>query len=172
MSTGRTKFWIFTLAHCFDLMESFPLTSSVLRETGGEVSVAQLRWGEVEDMEKVGREFDLVLAADVVYYEYLYEPLLRTLRWLFEGKQTEEMAFVMGHLRRWKKDNVFFRKARKWFNVEVLWIDRGSCQGSRSGVVVYRFDCKGNKFNGESAKPSPLSFFHGSPVGMESSTLN
>lgn len=94
-------------------------------------------------MEKVGRDFDLVLAADVVYYDYLYEPLLKTLRWLFEGKGRGEMVFVMGHVRRWKKDSIFFRKAKKWFDVEVLWNDKESYQESRKGVIVYRFSCKG-----------------------------
>ncbi|KAI4367277.1 hypothetical protein MLD38_023034 [Melastoma candidum] len=125
-----------------NLLYNVDLNSSVLRESGGEVSVAQLRWGEIEDVEKVGREFDLVLAADVVYYDYLYEPLLKTLKWLLEGKGRDEMVFVMGHVRRWKKDNLFFRKARKWFDVEVLRTDRESHPGSRSGVIVYRFSCK------------------------------
>ncbi|KAG6493894.1 hypothetical protein ZIOFF_048897 [Zingiber officinale] len=81
---------------------------------GGSVDVRQLRWGEDEDAAKFlvdGRPaFDAVLASDVVYYDHLIDPLLRTLRGLVKG----EVVFVMVHLKRWKnRDAVFFRKARK-----------------------------------------------------------
>ncbi|XP_030529356.1 protein N-lysine methyltransferase METTL21D [Rhodamnia argentea] len=109
---------------------------------GGAVRVAALRWGKAEDVRALGEEYDVILASDVVYYDHLYDPLVETLRWLFEGSdRREEMVFVMAHLRRWKKDSAFFRKARKAFDVEVIHMDepRG---GSRIGVVVYRFDWK------------------------------
>lgn len=102
--------------------------------------MAALRWGEAEDVEVIGREFDLIIASDVVYHDHLYEPLLKTLRLLIlGGEEAEEgRVFVMAHLRRWKKDSAFFKKARKVFEVEVLHVDP-PCHGSRVGVTVYRF---------------------------------
>lgn len=115
--------------------------------------MAALRWGEVEDVRALGEEYDVILASDVVYYSHLYDPLVETLRWLFEGSERrEEMVFVMAHLRRWKKDTAFFRKARKAFDVEVIYMDQPH-SGSRVGVVVYRFDWK-RKRTAKCATPS------------------
>lgn len=119
---------------------------------GGSVHVAPLRWGEAEadDVEVVGREFDAVLASDVVYHDHLFDPLLLTLRLFLnsrepqpepEPKKKKMMNFVMAHLRRWKKDSVFFKKAKKLFDVEIIHADR-PCNGARLGVVVYRMTGK------------------------------
>ncbi|POO02533.1 Lysine methyltransferase [Trema orientale] len=110
--------------------------SAALTANGGTVTVAPLRWGEAGDVELIGREFDVILASDVVYHDHLYEPLLQTLYLLLGGRETT--SFVMAHLRRWKKDSAFFKKAKKAFNVEVLYEDSPS-EGSRIGVVVYLF---------------------------------
>ncbi|XP_030462634.2 uncharacterized protein LOC115682537 [Syzygium oleosum] len=120
---------------------------------GGAVRVAPLRWGEAEDVGALGEEYDVILASDVVYYDHLYDPLLETLRWLFErSERREEMVFVMAHLRRWKKDSAFFRKARKAFDVEAIHADEPR-DGSRVGVAVYRFDWK-RKRTAKRAAPS------------------
>lgn len=118
--------------------------AEVVGSIGGAVSVASLRWGHADDVEAIGREFDLILASDVVYHYHLYEPLLETLRLMMLGKGAgaEKMVFVMAHMRRWKKESVFFKKAKKHFNVDVLYTDT-PCNGSRVGVVVYRFVAKG-----------------------------
>lgn len=110
--------------------------------------VAPLRWGEAQDVELLGRDFDLILASDVVYHDHLYEPLLQTLRMLLslEGAGNKKMVFVMAHLRRWKKDSAFFRKAKKLFQVETLHVDRPP-QGSRIGVVTYSFRGKSQILN-------------------------
>ncbi|KAB1214577.1 Protein-lysine methyltransferase METTL21C [Morella rubra] len=122
--------------------------SDILTLNGGAVDVAPLRWGEANDVKLIGRHFDLILASDVVYHSHLYDPLLETLRFLLLDHEGEKGAtvFVMAHLRRWKKDSVFFRKARKLFQVEVLHVDSPS-QGCRVGVVVYRFAVKLQKSN-------------------------
>lgn len=114
--------------------------SDVLARHGGSVEVAALCWGEVDQMEGlVGREYDLVLGSDVVYHDHLYDPLLRTLGFfLVKGRRT---VFVMAHLRRWKKEAVFFKRARKMFDVDVIHRD-GPSHGSRVGVVVYCFSPK------------------------------
>lgn len=113
--------------------------SHAVAARGGAVDVRQLRWGEDEDAADFLLDgvpaFDAVLASDVVYYEHLIDPLLRTLRALVKG----EVAFVMAHLRRWKKrDAVFFRKARKVFDVLLLHTDP-PLHGKRVGVAIYRF---------------------------------
>lgn len=112
--------------------------AGVIAALGGSVDVRQLIWGDEGDQLSVSTEFDAVMASDVVYYEHLIDPLLKTLSWSVEG----EVVFVMAHLRRWKKrDAVFFRKARKLFEVVALHSDP-PLPGSRVGVVVYRFVAK------------------------------
>ncbi|KAL5557286.1 hypothetical protein UlMin_039522 [Ulmus minor] len=109
--------------------------AAVLKSNGGEVIAAPLRWGEAEDVEVIGREFDLILASDVVYHDHLYEPLYKTLCLLLKGKTT---SFVMAHLKRWKKESGFFKKVKSTFGVEILHVEKPS-EGKRVGVVVYRF---------------------------------
>ncbi|CAN1190626.1 Protein-lysine methyltransferase METTL21C [Linum perenne] len=124
-----------------NLQFNVDLNDDVLRGGGGTVHVAPLRWGEADDVDRVGCGFDLVVASDVVYHDHLYDPLLKTLRLLLLERKT---AFVMAHLRRWKKEAVFFKRARKSFDVEVLYVD-GPTDGRRLGVTVYRFVAKGKK---------------------------
>ncbi|CAI8609144.1 unnamed protein product [Vicia faba] len=113
--------------------------AGVVGSSGGNVTFAPLRWGDAADVEVIGREFDVIVASDVVYHDHLYEPLIETLRLLLVGKKT---VFVMAHMKRWKKECVFFKKARKHFCIDVLHVD-APCNGSRVGVVVYRFVGKG-----------------------------
>lgn len=110
--------------------------SGILAARGGEVQVAPLSWGENEEMEAIGRDYDLIIGSDVVYHDNLYDPLLQTLKFLLlEG---EKKVFLMGHLRRWKKESGFFKKAKKFFQVKLIHED-GPSSESRTGVVVYRF---------------------------------
>ncbi|CAK8562267.1 unnamed protein product [Lathyrus sativus] len=113
--------------------------AGVVGSSGGSVTFAPLRWGHADDVELIGREFDVIVASDVVYHDHLYEPLIETLRLLLVGKK---IVFVMAHMKRWKKECVFFKKARKHFSIDVLHVDT-PCNGSRVGVVVYRFVGKG-----------------------------
>lgn len=122
--------------------------ASLLALQGGTAHVAPLRWGEADDVDVIVQEFDLILASDVVYHDHLYDPLLETLRlFLNSGKEEENkknMMFVMAHLRRWKKDSAFFRKAKKLFEVRTVHVDP-PCNGARIGVVVYCFNGKTEK---------------------------
>ncbi|MFQ6634176.1 hypothetical protein Gotur_010326 [Gossypium turneri] len=111
--------------------------ADVVAGKGGNVNVAPLRWGEDDDVKVIGREFDIVLASDVVYHAHLFEPLIQTLRFLLNGG-CEKMAFIMAHSRRWKKESVFFKKANKFFDVETIHTEPPK-EGSRLGVVVYVF---------------------------------
>ncbi|XVF15758.1 hypothetical protein REPUB_Repub09cG0183700 [Reevesia pubescens] len=113
--------------------------ADVVAKNGGDINVAPLSWGEDDDVEVIGREFDLVLASDVVYHDHLFEPLIQTLRLLLHGGAGgENKLFIMAHLRRWKKETAFFKKAMKLFDVEIIHSDPPK-EGSRIGVVVYRF---------------------------------
>ncbi|KAF5463989.1 hypothetical protein F2P56_014107 [Juglans regia] len=125
-----------------NLLFNAEANADVLTANGGAIRVEPLRWGEADDVKLIGRDFDLILASDVVYHDHLYDPLLETMRLLLLGSAGTEngraKAFVMAHLRRWKKDSAFFKKAKKRFQVEVLHVDSPS-EGCRVGVVVYRF---------------------------------
>ncbi|GAB4849155.1 hypothetical protein Ancab_003963 [Ancistrocladus abbreviatus] len=113
--------------------------SHVLAANGGVVQVAELRWGDIDHMEAIGRDFDVILGTDVVYHDHLYEPLIETLKYFLNGGEREkETVFLMAHLKRWKKESTFFKKARKLFHVEVIHKDSPS-DGKRIGVIVYRF---------------------------------
>lgn len=123
--------------------------AQVVARFGGEVHVAPLRWGESDDVALLGRNVDMVIASDVVYHDHLYEPLLETLRLMMTAMQSDgkRLIFLMAHLRRWKKESVFFKKARKLFDVDVIHSDV-PLEGSRIGVLVYRFATKQPKQNG------------------------
>lgn len=108
----------------------------VVARSGGKIHVASLRWGEIDDVESLGQNVDLILASDVVYHEHLYDPLLKTLRLML--LEDSKRVFLMAHLKRWKKESIFFKKAKKLFDVDVIHCDDPQ-EGSRIGVVVYRF---------------------------------
>nr|XP_043618229.1 protein N-lysine methyltransferase METTL21A-like [Erigeron canadensis] len=113
--------------------------AGVIGPRGGGVHVAALSWGEIDEMEVIGREYDMIIGSDVVYHDHLYEPLIQTLKFLLLSENDNgEKVFLMGHLRRWKKESGFFKKARKWFRVDLIHED-GPSSVSRTGVVVYRF---------------------------------
>ncbi|KAK1433281.1 hypothetical protein QVD17_10191 [Tagetes erecta] len=138
------------LPHVLENMKfNAEVNSSVVGTRGGEVHVAGLSWGKVEEMEVIGRDFDLIIGSDVVYHDNLYEPLIQTLKYLLLGDNNNnkinningdghEKVFLMAHLRRWKKEAGFFKKAKKWFRVDLVHED-GPSDVSRTGVVVYRF---------------------------------
>lgn len=108
--------------------------AEVAASRGGLLAVRQLRWGFVEDYAAIGT-VHVIIASDVVYYDDLIKPLMETLRFFVKG----EVTFLMAHLRRWKKrDALFFRMARKLFEVATIHADP-PIPGSRTGVTIYRF---------------------------------
>lgn len=109
---------------------------------GGDVNSAPLSWGDIGEMESIGRGYDIILASDVVYHDHLYEPLIQTLKFFLLGSE-KEMVFLMAHSKRWKKESVFFKKANKFFDVKVVYTD-SPCNGARVGVKVYTFVRKGS----------------------------
>ncbi|KAJ7570643.1 hypothetical protein O6H91_01G129900 [Diphasiastrum complanatum] len=125
---------------------------------GGVIVTETLRWGIREDVEKLG-SFDIVLASDVVYYDTLFDPLLKTLKWLVESTGSQKLVngvqrttsmedvstvsnglrpfILLAHVRRWKKDAQFFRMASKYFDVQAAHKYPATAE-SRKGTVVYR----------------------------------
>ena len=126
------------MAHVLpNLQFNAKLNADAVAARGGTVDVRRLEWGN--HAEESLPEFDLILASDVVYHDHLFDPLLKTLDFLVNG----EVVFVMAHLRRWKKDGLFFRKARKLFEISVIHSD-APLPGSRVGIVVYLFVRRAN----------------------------
>ncbi|KAL3637851.1 hypothetical protein CASFOL_018299 [Castilleja foliolosa] len=115
--------------------------SAAVELHGGEVKVAALSWGQMEAIDGGGEDYDVILGSDVVYHEHLYEPLIETLRYFLLGRP-RKIVFLMAHLKRWKKESAFFKKAKKMFDVEIIYTDSPS-DGSRVGVNVYTFVRKG-----------------------------
>ena len=147
-----------------NLMHNAALNQETIERSGrgGSISVKTLRWGDVDDMRIVGRDFNLVVASDVVYYDHLFEPLLHTLKWLTQSTQSAQPygldasvngvtspathcvktnecgppVVLLAHLRRWKKDSQFFKKASKLFDVTVAHKHPHTAD-ARTGVTVY-----------------------------------
>ncbi|GAU49354.1 hypothetical protein TSUD_191790 [Trifolium subterraneum] len=71
--------------------------ADVVALNGGAVTFAPLRWGHDADVEMIGNEFDVVIASDVVYHDFLFDPLIETLRLMLIGKK---IVFVMAHMKR------------------------------------------------------------------------
>ncbi|KAI3462480.1 hypothetical protein Pfo_019143 [Paulownia fortunei] len=117
--------------------------AGILELHGGAVDVAALSWGDIQHMEGIGRDYDMILGSDVVYHDHLYEPLLQTLRFFLLGSE-KKVVFLMAHLKRWKKESAFFKKAKKVFDVEVIHTDSPS-DGARVGVIVYTFVRRGGE---------------------------
>ncbi|GFQ06671.1 protein-lysine methyltransferase mettl21c [Phtheirospermum japonicum] len=111
--------------------------AAVVELQGGAVEVAALSWGDERQMEAIvgGGDYDVIVGSDVVYHEHLYEPLIQTLRYFLLGSE-RKIVFLMAHLKRWKKESAFFKKAKRLFDVEVIYTDSPS-DGSRLGVCVY-----------------------------------
>lgn len=82
-----------------------------------------LSWGDAKEFDAVMGEFTgpapLVIAADCVYWECLYEPLFQTIKSLV----ARGCKIVISHVRRWKKDGKFFAMCKKaGFRVSV-WVE-------------------------------------------------
>ena len=97
--------------------------------SGGTVRIAALSWRE----EVRVRDVDMVVVADCVYWEELFEPLLRTLGALC-GASTR--VLLSQTPRRGKVEGRFFKRARRAFHVRVLerWKERDS---DRQPITLY-----------------------------------
>ncbi|XP_051117173.1 uncharacterized protein LOC127241933 [Andrographis paniculata] len=134
------------LAHVLpNLQFNINANAASLALRGGVVKAAHLPWGDLQRMEDLDLdlEYDVILGSDVVYHDHLYDPLIQTLRFFLLGNgngngKRKSGVFLMAHLKRWKKESAFFRKARKFFDVQAVHTD-SPVNGSRLGVTVYKF---------------------------------
>jgi hypothetical protein len=61
----------------------------------------------------------LIIAADCVYWECLYDAFFQTLRHF--TSQGKHVKVIYSHVKRWKKENKFFNMCKKHLHVEVLY---------------------------------------------------
>eukprot|EP00668_Euglena_longa_P029717 GGOE01037085.1.p1 GENE.GGOE01037085.1~~GGOE01037085.1.p1 ORF type:complete len:173 (+),score=53.32 GGOE01037085.1:143-661(+) len=112
------------------LQENVQLNASCWagRQPPAVVEVQPLRWG-TDDHDAL-QAVDLVLVADCVYWEELFAPLVATLRHF-----TAQGALVlMAHVRRWTRDNRFFRLAARQMQLQVVQQQVGQDEDGRRQV--------------------------------------
>lgn len=76
------------------------------------VTADVLSWGNDEDFDRVWSKFTsppLVIAADCVYWECLFQPLFSTMKRIVDNGG----EVIMSHVKRWKKDTKFFNLCKK-----------------------------------------------------------
>ncbi|GAA5864231.1 hypothetical protein JCM8547_001301 [Rhodosporidiobolus lusitaniae] len=98
-----------------------------------EVLVRPLPWGDANALETLlyeqGRTPDVVLASDLIYFEFLYAPLLRTLIGLTErseseegdGEKQEDVEVIFSYkVRSLSKEQPFWEAFGRWFHFEPV----------------------------------------------------
>ena len=94
-----------------------------------------LRWGNTSDLDNVLATYTnpsaqlVVVLADCVYWECLYQCLYETLFVLINNYNA---VVLMGHVKRWKKENKFFNLIKKTINIEVLQENIDHCVDSQN----------------------------------------
>lgn len=103
-----------------DLDDVLEITRLSVSMNGDCCDVVALPWGQNMEggaVRACGGGVDAVVAADVVYFKELHEPLLDTLKVLINDYGA--VAFI-AHTKRWRRDDKFFSSCRKHFEVSVL----------------------------------------------------
>ena len=98
------------------------LKSNIALNNMSDTDARVLSWGVQSELADVMTQFDsslplLVIAADCVYWEILFKPLYDTMKELITIYNAE---IIISHVKRWKKDEKFFKMCRKSFVVELL----------------------------------------------------
>lgn len=62
-------------------------------ESFGSIKVAELQWGDESHVKAVGPPFDYIIGTDVVYVEYLLDPLLQTILSLSGPRTTTLLGY-------------------------------------------------------------------------------
>lgn len=115
-----------------DLAEAMPLIqknidhNQSLFPNPSSVRAAVLRWGESVDHQSRAAELQLsepnasvlVIAADCVYWEHLYEPFYQTLLYFVCELGA---TVVLSHVKRWKKEKKFFTMVGRKMSLEVVY---------------------------------------------------
>jgi protein N-lysine methyltransferase METTL21C len=81
------------------------------------VTAQPLQWGSADVHNPAFAACDVILAADCVYWEELFAPLVDTLFHL----TASGAPVLMAHVRRWKRDAKFFKLCQKRLHVEKLY---------------------------------------------------
>ena len=126
-----------------DVPVMLPLLSSNVQVAGlgDKVEVAPLTWGMQQNVKDLVTSFasagrgppSLLIGADIVYHEPLIDPLLACLKELTEAStwgsfspaSNESPPFqppliLLSYVQRFKRAKAFFKKAKKWFDIETL----------------------------------------------------
>ena len=100
---------------------------------GGTVRAAPLPWGDVAAAAALGRGWDVLLCADVVYRRDLFSPLCASLQAL-AGPGT---VLLMAHLKRWGSERLF------WKELHCAWTPRREVglAAQPEGRPVRIFEC-------------------------------
>jgi predicted nicotinamide N-methyase len=81
------------------------------------VTAEPLQWGSADVHNPAFAACDVILAADCVYWEELFAPLVDTLFHL----TASGAPVLMAHVRRWKRDAKFFKLCQKRLQVKKLY---------------------------------------------------
>eukprot|EP00002_Diphylleia_rotans_P003332 TRINITY_DN12278_c0_g1_i1.p1 TRINITY_DN12278_c0_g1~~TRINITY_DN12278_c0_g1_i1.p1 ORF type:complete len:121 (+),score=30.71 TRINITY_DN12278_c0_g1_i1:224-586(+) len=79
-----------------------------------------LTWGETDLARYKEAKYDYIVAADVVYHEFLFEPLLETVLQLTEG-DLSSTQIIWAH--EWRRRNIekrLFKKLQKHFEITTI----------------------------------------------------
>jgi predicted nicotinamide N-methyase len=118
--------------HLFTSADSVQSDSKIASDPLPRISVAPLCWG-VDQHKFRAEDLDVILIADGVYWENLFQPLLDTLRHL----SSAENVIFLAQLKRRKLEGRFFKKARKWFRVSEVYAH--VIEGVDRPVRIYEF---------------------------------
>ena len=112
------------VGEAMDLLEVNIRANEEKFKSGSGVAARRLRWGSEEDHAAIvpacreffsaaeGAEpFDLILAADCVYWESLHSPLSSCLHYLLTAAPSS--VCVIAGMRRWKRDTGFYAGLNK-----------------------------------------------------------
>ncbi|PON66487.1 Lysine methyltransferase [Parasponia andersonii] len=83
----------------------------------GSIKVAELSWGNEDDVRAVGPPFDYIIGTDVVYAEHLLEPLLQTIFALSGPKTTLMVGY---EIRSTSVHEQILNLWRKHFEVKIV----------------------------------------------------
>jgi hypothetical protein len=104
-----------------DLQDVMPILNEniQLNNLAGRVHCHSLDWDHLENIQDIFDQFfpstssltaPLVIAADVIYWESLFLPLVTA---LVELVKRRGCKVIISHIRRWKKDQKFFKLCKK-----------------------------------------------------------
>jgi protein N-lysine methyltransferase METTL21C len=140
-SLGYKNVIITDLSEAMELIEKNIERNRSLFTDSVSVQSRVLCWGNTDDHELMTSYLNshhqdcnlLLIAADCVYWEHLYEPFFNTLYYFIT---THNAKVVLAHFKRWKKEKKFFALCSKYLNVQIVYEDI-----SKTPMVDQQMDC-------------------------------